>query len=225
VVSKTDKKGYSRIDLKCEANRFKMRSQMLELARARKESRLVSLLIQVYYLLYSINRAAASLTGYIPIHTVRLLLYKHLFRVDVPLDAIIYKRCSYNEPAGVHIGHHSIIGPDAHFDGRKGLFIGSNVNIAAEVRIFTLEHDTTSPNFGVKAGAVHVDDWVYIGPRVTILPSVRIGTGAVVAAGAVVTKDVEPWTMVGGVPAKFIKKRPIVQYTLDTKPNLVRFLR
>jgi len=123
----------------------------------------------------------------------------------------------------VHIGHHSIIGGDSYFDGRKGVFIGSNVNIAAEVRIFTLEHDITSPNFGVKGGAVYIDDWVYIGPRVTILPSVRIGAGAVVAAGAVVTKDVEPWTMVGGVPAKFIKKRPIVRYTLDVKPPL--FLR
>ena len=105
------------------------------------------------------------------------------------------------------------------------MFIGSNVNIAAEVRIFTLEHDITSPDFGSKGGAVHIDDWVYIGPRVTILPSVRIGAGAVVATGAVVTKDVEPWTMVGGVPARFIKERPIVQYTLDTKPNLARFLR
>jgi len=197
---------------------------MLDLARVRKESRLVSFLMRVYIFLYSFNLFAATITGYIPIHTLRLLLYKHLFRVDVPLDAIIYWRCRFFEPASVHIGHHSIIGNDAFLDGRKGLFVGTNVNIAAEVAIYTLEHDITSPDFGSKGAAVHIDDWAYIGPRVTILPGVRIGLGAVVAAGAVVAKDVEPWTVVGGIPAKFIKNRPIVQYTLDTKPNMGRFL-
>jgi Acetyltransferase (isoleucine patch superfamily) len=172
---------------------------------------------QAYDFLYYFNLFAATLTGYIPIHTLRLLLYKYLFRVDVPLDSIIYWRCRFFEPAGVHIGHHSIIGNDAFLDGRKGLFVGSNVNIAAEVRIYTVEHDITSPNFGTKGAAVHIDDLVYIGPRVTILPGVRIGAGAVVAAGAVATKDVAPWTVVGGVPAKFIKNRPIVQYALDKK--------
>lgn len=63
---------------------------------------------------------------------------------------------------------------------------------------------------------MHIENWVYIGTRVIILPGVKIGEGAVVASGAVVTKNVEPWTMVGGVPAKFIKNRPVVKYKLDT---------
>lgn len=196
-----------------------MRSQTIEWARAHKESKLVWLLIQLYRFLRSFDVFAATLTGYIPVNILRLLLYKHLFRVDVPLDAIIQGQCRYNEPAGVHIGRHSIIGGYSILDGRRGLFIGSNVNIAGYAMIWTLEHDITSPDFGVKGAAVYIDDWAYIGPRVTILPGVRIGTGAVVAAGAVVTKDVEPWTMVGGVPAKFIKKRPIVRYTLGIRSN------
>jgi len=187
-----------------------------------EESKFASFLLKADYFLAEFNLFAATITGYIPIHAIRLLLYKHVFRVDVPLDAVIYWRCRFFEPAGVHIGHHSIIGNDAFLDGRKGLFLGNNVNIAAEVRIYTLAHDITSADFGAKGASVHIDDWVYIGPRVTILPGVRIGAGAVLAAGAVVTKDVEPWTMVGGVPAKFIKKRPIVQYTLDTK-HKIRF--
>jgi maltose O-acetyltransferase len=182
-----------------------------------KESKLVLFLKQMRYFLFCFNLFAATITGYIPIHTIRLLLYKHLFGVDVPLDAIIYWRCRFFEPAGVHIGHHSIIGNDAFLDGRQGLFVGRNVNIAAEVRIYTLGHDITSADFETKGAAVHIDDWAYVGPRVTILPGVRIGAGAVLAAGAVATKDVEPWTVAGGVPAKFIKKRPIVRYTLDTK--------
>jgi len=124
---------------------------------------------------------------------------------------------SFFSPWGVNVGHNSIIGNDAFLDGRKNLYIGNNVNIAAEVRIYTLQHDIESPEFGVNGGTVYIKDWVYIGTRVTILPNVTIGEGAVVASGAVVTKDVEPWTMVGGIPARFIRKRPIVKYTLDTK--------
>lgn len=195
---------------------------MREPARLREESRFASFVMRADYFLAEFNLFAATITGYIPIHTIRLLLYKLVFRVDMPLDAIIYWRCRFFEPAGVHLGHNSIIGNDAFLDGRKGLFLGSNVNIAAEIRIYTCEHDITSADFGTTGAPVHIDDWVYIGPRVTIMPGVHIGAGAVVAAGAVVTKDVEPWTMVGGVPAKFIKKRPIVQYTLDTK-NKIKF--
>lgn len=101
---------------------------MQDLAKVRKESSLVSFLMKVHHFLYFFNLFAATITGYIPIHTLRLLLYRHLFRVDVPLDAVIHWRCRFFEPAGVHIGHHSIIGNDAFLDGRQGLFVGSNVN-------------------------------------------------------------------------------------------------
>jgi len=102
-------------------------------------------------------------------------------------------------------------------DGRLGLNIGNNVNIAGEVRIYTMEHDINSQTFGGSGGPVVIHDWAYIGTRVTILPGITIGEGAVVASGAVVTKDVAPWTMVGGIPAKFIRNRPTVKYTLNTK--------
>ena len=115
------------------------------------------------------------------------------------------------------MGQNSIIGNNAFLDGRTGLFIGKNVNIAGEVRIYTMEHDVTSPTFAAMGAQVHIKDWVYIGTRVTILPGVTIGEGAVVASGAVVTKDVKAWTLVGGVPAKFIKTRPVVKYILNTQ--------
>ena len=89
--------------------------------------------------------------------------------------------------------------------------------MAGEVRIYTMEHDIGSDTFAITGGKVTIEDYVYIGTRVTILPEVHIGEGAVIASGSVVTKDVEPWTMVGGVPAKPIKKRPVVRYTLNTK--------
>lgn len=113
----------------------------------------------------------ATLTGYIPSHTIRLFLYRSVFRVKIGHDSSIHWRAVFNEPAGVEIGHNTIIGNDAFLDGRlkrewkKGenkvsrymndffgdharpLKIGNNVSIAGEVRIYTMEHDVDNPDF------------------------------------------------------------------------------
>lgn len=181
----------------------------------------------------------ATLTGLIPSHTVRLFLYRYIFRVTIGKDSSIHWLARFNNPSGVHIGHNTIIGNDAFLDGRQlrtwkvnefkplayisdiihpkdhPLKIGNNVSIAGEVRIYTMEHDIDDPDFKEVEGNVTIDDYVVIGTRVIILPGVHIGKGAVVASGAVVTKDVEPYTLVGGVPAQYIRKRPQnLRYTL-----------
>lgn len=71
----------------------------------------------------------------------------------------------------------------------------------------TAEHDIDDPYFVGTEAPVHIGDYAWISSRATILPGVRIGNGAVVAAGAVVTKDVPDYTVVGGVPAKLIGVR------------------
>ncbi|MGO4784646.1 acyltransferase [Cryobacterium sp. W22_MBD10_FK3] len=97
-----------------------------------------------------------------------------------------------------------------------GIAIGNNVNIGGYVQIFTLEHDPQAEDFGVQGGPVSIGDMAYIATRAIILPGVTIGEGAVVAAGAVVTKDVPPYTIVGGVPARFIGDRTKkLEYVLD----------
>ena len=97
------------------------------------------------------------------------------------------------------IGKGSIIGDRAILDARHGgIIIGKNVN------------DYNDPYFrctNIKGGTINVKDRAWIGPNVIILHGVTVGEGAVVAAGAVVTKDVPPYTLVGGVPAKVIGKR------------------
>lgn len=184
----------------------------------------------------------ATLTGLIPSHRVRLFLYMYFFRVKIGKDSSIHWLARFNLPSGVEIGHNTIVGNDAFLDGRhfrkwagnefkpfrylrdlispqeRPLKIGNNVSIAGEVRIYTMEHDIDSPDFKEIEGPVTIDDYVVIGTRVTILPGVHVGRGAVIASGAVVTKDVPPFAVVGGVPAEFIKKRNTdLKYTLKFK--------
>ncbi len=164
----------------------------------------------------------ANLTGYFPSHTIRNVLYRRIFRIKMPSDSTIYCRCRFLKPTDVNIGHNSIIGEDAFLDGRYGIYIGDNVNIGGDLRIYTMELDIESEDFGSTGSSIFIEDRVYIGTRVIILPGVKIKEGAVVASGAVVTKDVDAWTMVGGVPAKFIRNRPKLKYELNTK-NRIHF--
>ncbi len=109
----------------------------------------------------------------------------------------------------IKIGEDSIIGMNVFLDGRDTLIIGNHVDIASEVMIYNSEHDLNSEDFQASLDSVEIADYVFIGPRSIILAGVRIGKGAVVAAGAVVTKDVLEFAIVGGVPAQVIGERKL----------------
>jgi len=105
-------------------------------------------------------------------------------------------------------------------DGRDTLKIGDHVDIASQVLIYNSEHDIHGEDFYAdKTAPVEIGDYVFVGPRAIILPGVKIGKGAVVAAGAVVTKDVTEYKIVGGVPAHEIGERQ----AKDLHYNLGRF--
>lgn len=148
--------------------------------------------------------------GLIPSHRVRNFIYRHIFRVGMARHSVIYYGAEIREHSRLIIGEGSIIGDRALLDARHGITIGRNVNISSDLNIYTEQHDYRDPYFRCTSDdsfGVVIDDRVWIGSRVTILHSVHIGEGAVVAAGAVVTKDVAPYTMVGGIPAVEITKR------------------
>jgi acetyltransferase-like isoleucine patch superfamily enzyme len=158
----------------------------------------------------------AFLTGRVPWHAFRLFMYTRIFGVKIGRRSSIHWRARFFAPSGVCIGNYTIIGYDAFLDGRFGIHIGDNVNIGGEVAIFTAEHDPDTPDFAMVGAPVTIDDYAYIGTRATILPGVTIGKGAVVATGAVVVKDVPPYQIVGGVPARYIKdRRQDLDYKLD----------
>lgn len=111
------------------------------------------------------------------------------------------------EPKRITIGQCSHINRACILDGRGRIVIGNNVSISHKVSIMTGSHDKNSPRFDGIFLPVIVEDYVWIGINATILQGVTIGEGAIVAAGAVVTKSVEPYDIVAGIPAVVIGKR------------------
>ena len=133
----------------------------------------------------------------------------------------IHRNCRFYRPGGVSIGAHTVINRDVLLDGRSGLRIGDNVSISEGSQILTLEHDPNSPSFEWSGAPVIIGDRVFLGARAIILPGMTVGEGAVVAAGAVVTHDVPPYTIVGGVPARPIgERRRDLAYSLDYRKFL-----
>lgn len=159
--------------------------------------RTISLEFEVYLL---------HLVGKIPCHEIRRFAYR-LAGIKIGRGSVIHMYARFYNPKNIEIGEDSIIGEFAVLDGRDTLKIGNHVDIASEVMIYNAEHDINNPHFLAKTEPVVIEDYVFIGPRAIILPGVKIGKGAVVAAGAVVTKDVPPFSIVGGVPAKIIGER------------------
>lgn len=148
-----------------------------------------------------------GLLGHIPSHSIRMIFYRYLYRMKLGKNVKIYKHLDCYRPSRIHIGDGSIIGNDAFLDGREGLYIGRNVNFSGWAKVFTRQHDMDDMFFKVVGGPVKIEDRANISTNSIILPNVSIGEGAVVMAGAVVTKNVEPFAMVGGIPAKFVRYR------------------
>lgn len=107
-------------------------------------------------------------------------------------------------------GKNSLIGVDCFINsGNSTIKIGNGVAVSSHCRLIAYTHSYSTEDIPViyteKEGDITIEDNVLIGSGVTILPNVKIGYGAVVAAGAVVTQDVPERTIVGGIPAKIIK--------------------
>ena len=133
-------------------------------------------------------------------------------------NAVIYGGSEIRSPFNIEIKDGAIIGDNSILDGRYGIVIGKNANLSTGVWIWTLQHNPQSPDFSCSGGAgqVIIGDRAWISCRVVILPGVTIGEGAVVAAGSVVTKSLDPFTINAGIPAKKIGDRnPALRYEFD----------
>lgn len=144
--------------------------------------------------------------GYFPSHRVRGYFYR---RAGLLIDSTssIHWRAEFYAPESIRIGKYCTIGDSAFLDGRSGLTIGDSVNFGSHVTIYTRQHDVDAADFAEVGAPVVIGDRAWVSSHSIVLPGVTIGEGAVVAAGSVVTKDVAPYTLVGGNPARYIRDR------------------
>ena len=176
---------------------------------------------RLYWYWYDARDYMAEVAGQIPSHTLRRILFRSLLRIPIGPHTSIHRGCRFYLPRGVHIGAHTVINRDVVLDGRSGLTIGDNVSISEGVMLLTLEHDPNSASFENRGAPVTLCDRVFIGAQAMILPGVTVGEGAVVAARAVVTRDVEPYAIVAGIPARKIGERTRdLSYILDYRKFL-----
>lgn len=161
------------------------------------------------------------LVARIPLAAPRMALYR-LFGMTLldPRTGCLMLNVDVVHAHRITIGRRSIVGPRCHLDARGGITLGDDVNVSGYTRFMTAKHEVQDPDFTASFAPITVGDRVWFGLGATVLGGVTIGEGAVVSAGAVVTKDVEPYTIVGGVPARKIGERTRdLRYELGYRPN------
>ncbi len=171
-----------------------------------------------------LNYLLKTFVNKIPFPDQRLALYRAA-GMKIGKDSNIMMHANVMAPHGIEIGDNCIIGEHCWLDGRAvrvgegpGLRIGNNVNVGARTVFIPGGHLPDSSDFYGLPEKTVVEDYVWIAMNCTILYGLTIGEGAVVASGAVVSKDVAPYTIVGGVPARYIRDRSRdLSYTLYNK--------
>jgi acetyltransferase-like isoleucine patch superfamily enzyme len=188
----------------------------LEDARATTRPRLLAIRLLHYLTNYIVS--------HVPSFSVRRFWYGRLLGARFGEHAGIHLGCHlwFYTPGqlrrdGFRIGAYSRVNRNCCLDARGPLDIGEHVSIPPEVMILTASHRVNDPEFRVEMRPVVIEDHVWIGSRALILPGVTLGRGCVVAAGSVVTRDVEPLSIVAGVPARPVGERDecATHYVLD----------
>lgn len=156
---------------------------------------------------------------YIPFYSIRNFFIRRTIKF-YGKGTSFHMGVEFRNGRNIVLGKNCVCNKKVLLDGRGGdIIIGDNVDIAQETNIWTLAHDVNSDYHGNKGGNVIIEDFVWVASRVTILPGVTIGRGAVIASNSVVTKDVPPMEIYAGVPAKKIGiRKSNLKYTLNHAP-------
>lgn len=156
--------------------------------------------------LYGLCRYYSVLIGKFPSQRVRNFLMRKCFCMDISPRAVLYGGFEVRSPWNIHIGE-AVIGVGALLDGRSGIRIEDRVCLAQNVKLFTLQHNVNDSYFSVVGGNIIIEEYSWISSGTTILPGITVGKGAVLASGAVATKNLEPYGIYAGIPAKKISER------------------
>jgi len=153
---------------------------------------------------------------------LRIFLYKKI-GMKIGKNCVIRRGIYLASPNELEVGDGSFIGR-ASLYCTGGVKIGKNVNVSDGVIIITAKHDINSSKFEAMYEPVCINDYAWLATNCIVLAGVTIGEGAVVAAGAVVTNEVPPYSVVGGNPAKVIaerKKQPLEYVPGNYHPPLL----
>lgn len=171
----------------------------------------------VYYILRALvlEFCINSILPHIPFWSIRRAVLKTV-GMQIGRGSFVMKDTYMMNANLIILGKHCHINREGTLDARGRIILGNNVSISHGVRLFTATHDHQSEDFRYTYSPIIIDDYVWIGAGAIILGGVHIHQGAVVCAGAVVTRDVPPYSIVGGVPATVIGERNRnLNYTVD----------
>jgi acetyltransferase-like isoleucine patch superfamily enzyme len=132
------------------------------------------------------------------------------------IDVRMHGYCTVIGKDKLVLGDHVRIGTNCYFHAIGGIYIGKNTQLSRNIVIYSANHDYESTAIPYDVSQikkeVRIGESVWIGMNAQILPGVTIGKGAIVAMGSVVTKDVPPFAIVGGNPAKILKSRNVEHF-------------
>ena len=179
------------LDLKNYANRHSMRSRLLRLLWG-----------GIWLLLFRPSPRCELFRIW------RIALLK-TFGAKIKWSSNVLPSCRIWQPWKLTMGRYACLGAGVDCYSVDDIIIGEQATVSQGVRLCAASHDISSRIMELTHAPIVVGDFAWIAAWAILLPGVEVGEGAVVAAGAVVTKTVEPWTVVGGNPAKLIKRREI----------------
>ena len=137
------------------------------------------------------------------------LFLLRIFGAKIHDTANVYSSVRVYAPWNLEMGAYSCLAPEVDCYNVDKVFIGSNSTVSQKSYLCSASHDITKSNYPLITSPINICDQVWVGANAFISMGITINQGAVVGARASVFKDVDAWTIVGGNPAKFIKKREV----------------
>lgn len=153
--------------------------------------------------LYRFSPSKFSLFRYWRVALIRL------FGGEIDWHASLHPSSKIEYPWNLKMARNASLGEKSWVYAMDKISIGENSCIGKDVYLLTGSHNIYSSSFDLVTKPISIGKGVWVATKAMVLPGIEVGDFSVVAAGSVVLKDVEPWTIVGGNPAKFIKKREI----------------